>query len=74
MKIQHTNQTMIDSIASDNAWFLVDQVLDGMTIDEAVEAQVYGAMQEMFDEEEYDAPYQPTPLCERTPRKLYPRF
>lgn len=57
MKIQHTNQTMIDSIASDNAWAVIDLINSGMSIDEACEAQVDSAMDEQYDDEQYDAPY-----------------
>lgn len=57
-KAQTTNQTLIDAIASDNAWAIIEVMNEtGWTIDEAVDAQVEGAMNDMFDEDEFDAPY-----------------
>ena len=57
MKIQNTNQGIIENGAAYNASFIVENVVSGMTIDEAVKAHVDSAMDENFDEENFDAPY-----------------
>ncbi len=57
MKIQNTNLTRLLAQAKDNAWAVAELVADGMGIDDAVEAQVYGWMQDPYDETEFDAPY-----------------
>ena len=58
MKFQTTNQTQIESLASDQAWAVIDSITNcGMTIEDAVGAQVQGLMQDPFDEDEFDAPF-----------------
>ena len=58
MKIQNTNQTRIDAIAHYNASFILENVFAGMTIQEACIAQYEGTKSELFDDENYDAPYE----------------
>lgn len=58
MKVQHSNPTMLQSIASDNADFMVDSVVNaGLTIDQAVEHYAGGMMEDSYDEDEFEAPY-----------------
>lgn len=59
MKIQHNNQTLINSIAIDNADFMVEEVVfGGLTVDETVEKIVSSMMtDDPWDETEFDAPY-----------------
>lgn len=57
MKAQHTNQTLIESIAKDNIHFILDLIADGMTREEAIEAQADGMMNDPYDEGMFDAPY-----------------
>lgn len=57
MKYAETRQTMIESIASDNISFVIENVEAGMSIDDAIEAQVDSAMNDPYDEDEFDAPF-----------------
>jgi hypothetical protein len=60
MKFQTTNESSLKALASDQAWAIVENITNsGLSIDEAVDAQVQSLMQDAFDEYEFDAPFNP---------------
>ena len=70
MKIQHTNQAYINQIAYEEYGFILENVLAGLTVDEAIAAQIEGAMDNPFDDKWFDAPYDKAQLKETYRRKF----
>ena len=64
MRYATTNQTQINAIASDDVEFLLENINAGMSINDAIEAQVEGAMEDQFDETNFDAPFNPKQLAQ----------
>lgn len=57
MKVQNNNQKLINSIAWDNVQYIIENVNAGLTVEEAVNEHVDSAMNDPFDDETYDTPY-----------------
>lgn len=74
MKAQHTNQTLIESIAKDNIHFVLDLIADGMTREDAIEAQVDGMLNDPYDETEFDAPFDKAQLIKAFNDEMDRRF
>lgn len=64
MKIATTNQSRINQIAEEQAGFILENIQAGMTLAEAVEAQAGNAMEDRYDEDEFDAPFDRQQLSE----------
>jgi len=58
MNFQNTNQTKLENAANENAWAMLDLLSNGdMTIEETVDATIPQWMDESYDEDQFDAPY-----------------